>query len=59
MDSDTDDPDEQDRYKPQIMIFSSGDMSPFIVQIHREFENRGKIIEFDVDGSTKVTEAHP
>lgn len=59
MDSDTDDPDEQDRYKPQIMIFSSGDMSPFIVQIRREFENRGKIIEFDVDGSTKVTEAYP
>lgn len=58
-DPDKNDPGEEDRYRPQIMIFSSGDISPFIVQLRREFENRGKFIQFNVDGSTEVTEAFP
>lgn len=52
---DEDEPSES-RYEPQIMIYSSGDMSPFTVQVRRQFANSGTTIEFDIDGSTEIAE---
>ena len=50
---------EKNKYRPQIMIFSSGDMSPFTVQVRREFETGGQQLEFDVDGSIEITADSP
>lgn len=44
-------------YDPQVMVFSSGDMSPFTVLIRREYSNAGTTIEFDIDGSVEIEEA--
>lgn len=44
-------------YNPQVMVFSSGDMSPFTVLIRREYSNAGTTLEFDIDGSVEVEEA--
>jgi general secretion pathway protein H len=43
-------------YQPQIRLFSSGDVSPFVVQLRRSFENKGVQIEFDAEGMVEVTE---
>lgn len=49
------DPDARpDTFQPQVMIYSSGDMSPFTLELRRTFANTGKIIEFDIDGSVEV-----
>ena len=47
------DPDRD--YVPQIMLFSSGDMSPFVVYFRRRFENTGVQIAFDTEGTVEVT----
>lgn len=53
---DEDDEDDQDReYEPQIRIFSSGEVSPFIVQLRRTFQNKGVRIAFDFDGAVEIT----
>jgi len=56
-----DDEDEPPKniYNPQVMVYSSGDMSPFTVLIRREFSNAGTTIEFDIDGSAEIAEAAP
>ena len=41
-------------FRPQVMVYSSGDLSPFTVQVRREFANRGTRIEFDIDGSVEI-----
>jgi len=41
-------------FDPQVMIFSSGDMTPFVARIRREFSNTGKSVEFELDGSTEI-----
>ena len=53
--------DEQqtETYNPQVMVFSSGDMSPFTVRIRREYSNAGTTLEFDIDGSVEVEEEQP
>jgi general secretion pathway protein H len=43
----------QQGYQPQVMVYSSGDMSPFAVRIRREFANSGRRVAFDVDGSSE------
>lgn len=43
-----------DTFRPQVMIYSSGDISPFTVEVRRTFANTGQIIEFDIDGSAEV-----
>jgi len=53
---DDDDENSEQEYQPQIFIFSSGDVSPFIVQIRREFENKSVLIEFDAEGMVEITE---
>lgn len=60
---DADDQDAQDDendnserdYQPQIRLFSSGDVSPFLVQLRRTFANKGVRIEFDAQGMVEVT----
>lgn len=53
-----DDEDENSKrdYQPQIRLFSSGDVSPFVVQLRRRFENKAVQIEFDAEGMVEVTE---
>jgi len=53
---DDDDDKSKQEYQPQIFIFSSGDVSPFIVQLRREFENKSVLIEFDAEGLVEVIE---
>lgn len=53
--SDDDEAPEQ-TYEPQVMIFSSGDMSPFTILVRRTFANEGTTIEFDIDGTTEIDE---
>ena len=60
--SDSGEPDDlntREEFEPQIMIFSSGDMNPFVIQLRREFVNAGPTIEFDIDGSAEVSEDAP
>jgi len=53
-------PDEQEEeapvrsYEPQVMIFSSGDMSPFTIQLRRSFANKKTTVDFDLDGSVEI-----
>ncbi len=42
-------------YQPQIRLYSSGDISPFVVQLRRTFENKGVQIDFDAQGMVEVT----
>lgn len=52
-----DEDDEQDNeYQPQIVLFSSGDVSPFVVQLRREFENKAVQIAFDAEGIVEISE---
>jgi len=46
------------RYQPQVMIYSSGDMNPFTIELRRAFTNTGTVIEFDLDGSVEIDRAH-
>ncbi len=56
---DADDLSTREEFEPQIMIFSSGDMNPFVIHLRREFANAGATVEFDLDGSTEVSEDAP
>lgn len=58
-DESDDDDKEQNRFQPQIMIFSSGDMSPFTLLVRREFANEGTTLEFDIDGSVELQTERP
>ena len=56
---DRDDPDgddENDDYRPQIFIFSSGDISPFTFQLRGAFQNTGISMEVAGDGTVEFTE---
>ena len=48
----------ENQYRPQVYLFSSGDISPFIVQLRRSYQNRGFIIEVNVDGTVELTESN-
>ncbi len=54
--SDSTGDDENDVYRPQIWLYSSGDMSPFVIRLRREFSNQGLILEFAADGSVELSE---
>lgn len=43
-------------YEPQLFIFSSGDMSPFLVKIRRRFESDGITLDVDADGEIERIE---
>ena len=59
-DDDTDDDDDEEdsrqQYQPQIRLYSSGDVSPFVVLLRREFQNKSMQIEFDAQGLVEVIE---
>jgi len=42
-------------YRPQIWLYSTGDMSPFVIRFRREFANDGVILEFSDDGSVELS----
>ncbi len=48
--------DERDPYRPQIWLFSSGDISPFAIRFRREFANEGVTLEYSEDGSVELIE---
>jgi len=56
-----DDPDEDlnqsddDLYRPQIWLFSTGDMNPFVITFRREFSNDSLILEFSEDGTAELS----
>lgn len=43
-------------YEPQLFIFSSGDISPFLVKIRRRFETNGITLEVDATGDIERVE---
>lgn len=47
-----------DTFRPQVMIYSSGDISPFSLLVRREFSTSGTLLEFDVDGSVEIDDGH-
>lgn len=49
------DQDEDDAYRPQVRIYSSGDMSPFLIRFRREFADEGILLDFADDGSVELT----
>ncbi len=55
-DDPTTDGDEDDAYRPQILLFSTGDMSPFTIRFRREFADDGLILDFSDDGSVELSE---
>ena len=54
--ADPEDP-EVEVYRPQIWLFSTGEMSPFTIRLRREFENEGLEFEFSEDGSVEQVES--
>jgi general secretion pathway protein H len=48
--------DEENEYRPQIFLFSSGDVSPFVLLMRRTFENKGVEIAFDTEGMVEITQ---
>lgn len=52
-DNDTD-ADEETDYRPQVFIFSSGEISPFVVRLRRSFENTSVILEVKADGMIEL-----
>jgi general secretion pathway protein H len=58
MDKSDDDPDQTkvEVYRPQIWLYSSGDMSPFAIRFRREFANDSLQLEFSEDGTVELSE---
>jgi len=54
-DEDDEDENSERDYQPQIRLYSSGDVSPFVVHLRRTFENKGVQIDFDTQGMVEVT----
>lgn len=48
------DKDEVDEYRPQVWLYSTGDMSPFVIRFRREFGNEGLFLEFNDDGEVEL-----
>jgi len=43
-------------YRPQVWLYSSGDITPFGIRFRREFANDGLTLEFNADGSLETNE---
>lgn len=51
-----DDPEDADTLKPQVYIFSSGDVNPpFLLRLRREFDNRGVTLDVQTDGAVEIS----
>jgi general secretion pathway protein H len=46
---------DDDIYRPQIWLYSSGDMNPFVIRFRREFSNDSLMLEFNDDGTTELS----
>jgi len=46
--------DADEKYRPQIRLYSSGDISPFVVRLRKSFQNNGIIIEVEADGTVEL-----
>ena len=53
-DKDDDTNSDKDEYRPQIFIFSSGDVTPFEFRLRRRFQNEGLHISVAADGTTEL-----
>jgi len=40
-------------YRPQIWLYSTGDMNPFVIRFRRKFGNDSLMLEFNDDGTTE------
>ena len=49
-----DDKEPEKEYQPQVFIFSSGEISPFIVELRQQFQSNGAMIEVTADGKVEV-----
>ena len=52
-------PEEDQQIEPQVVILSSGEVTPFVVAIGREFSERRTLIEGRPDGRIELTEIDP
>jgi len=43
-------------YRPQIWLYSTGDMNPFIIRFRRKFDNDSLTLEFHDDGTVELSE---
>jgi general secretion pathway protein H len=50
------DQSDKDLYRPQIWLYSTGDMNPFVITFRREFSNDSLILEFSEDGTAELSE---
>ena len=46
---------DKELYRPQIWLYSTGDMNPFVIRFHREFSNDSLILEFGDDGTVELS----
>jgi len=46
---------DDDIYRPQIWLYSSGDMNPFVIRFRRKFSNDSLMLEFNDDGTTELS----
>jgi general secretion pathway protein H len=46
---------DDDIYRPQIWLYSSGDMNPFVIRFRRKFGNDSLMLEFNDDGTTELS----
>jgi general secretion pathway protein H len=46
--------DDENGYKPQVFILSSGDITPFTLNVRRRFGNTGMILTAEADGSIEL-----
>ncbi len=52
-------PDESEKIEPHVVVLSSGEVTPFVVSIAREFSQRETLIEGLPDGRIELTEIDP
>jgi general secretion pathway protein H len=52
-------PDESEKIEPQVVILSSGELTPFVLSIGREFSERRSVIEGLPDGRIELTKVDP
>lgn len=49
------DPSDDEPYRPQIWLYSTGDMNPFVITFRRKFSNDSLILDFSDDGTAELT----
>jgi general secretion pathway protein H len=52
-------PDDSEKIEPHVVILSSGEVTPFVISLAREFSRRETLIEGLPDGRLEMTEVDP